>query len=171
MITEAQFLPTEASHKVFILPDASAMNINAANAFLKLLEEPPEWVTFILLGERLSDFLPTIRSRCNVIRAAKGNVSEFTHGSANAIFSAFEQRNASAVASECMKLEKLRRDELQSVLDALYVRFAEASKQNTRFISAAEQVFEPLKQLRSGLNLGSGHVAGIIMVNLTQLII
>jgi len=172
MITEAQFVPTEGAKKVFLLPDAAAMNTNAANAFLKLLEEPPEWVVFVLMGKRLSDFLQTICSRCNIIRATSGsNETIQANTSADNIFTAFSQRNAAGVASECMKIEKLKRDELQAVLDVLFVKFAQAAQSDTRFIAAADKVFEPLSRLRGGLNLGAGHVAGLIMVDLTQLII
>ena len=43
---------------------ADAMNRHAANAVLKLLEEPPERVVFLLLGTSPARLLPTIRSRC-----------------------------------------------------------------------------------------------------------
>ncbi len=50
--------------KVGILVEADRMNIQAANAFLKTLEEPPEDTTLFLLSTRPYDLLDTIRSRC-----------------------------------------------------------------------------------------------------------
>jgi DNA polymerase-3 subunit delta' len=65
MIGRAQYLPTEAPAKVFIITSAAFMK-EAANSLLKLLEEPPNYVHLILLAENLGELLPTIRSRCAV---------------------------------------------------------------------------------------------------------
>jgi DNA polymerase-3 subunit delta' len=65
MIGRAQYLPTEARAKVFIITSAAFMK-EAANSLLKLLEEPPDYVHLILLAENLGELLPTIRSRCAV---------------------------------------------------------------------------------------------------------
>ena len=61
---DAPVLPNEAAHKVYILPEADAMNTAAQNAFLKLLEEPPAFVSFLLCTRRPEALLPTVRSRC-----------------------------------------------------------------------------------------------------------
>ncbi|TDO99984.1 DNA polymerase III subunit delta' [Marinomonas balearica] len=50
--------------KVLLLHDAHSMNINAANAVLKALEEPPENTFFILTTSSSHGMLPTIQSRC-----------------------------------------------------------------------------------------------------------
>ena len=60
--------PVEGTHKVYILGGADQFNESSANAFLKTLEEPPENVTFILLAHSLGTIIPTIRSRCQIIR-------------------------------------------------------------------------------------------------------
>lgn len=54
----------QGGFRVVILQPADAMNLNAANALLKNLEEPGENVLFILLSHRQSAVMPTIRSRC-----------------------------------------------------------------------------------------------------------
>ena len=56
--------PHIAAHKVVILAPAEAMNLNAANALLKLLEEPPAGSYLILVGTQLGRLAATIRSRC-----------------------------------------------------------------------------------------------------------
>ncbi len=63
---DAFIKPNEADGKVFIIKDAETMNPNAQNAFLKILEEPPKGVMFILCCEDLSNILETIRSRSTV---------------------------------------------------------------------------------------------------------
>lgn len=56
--------PQLSSKRVVIIYLADKMNIAAANALLKLLEEPPENLTFILIAEQLSTIPVTIISRC-----------------------------------------------------------------------------------------------------------
>lgn len=55
--------PTAGGHRVFIFTSSAFMK-EAANALLKVLEEPPDFATILLLTENPGEFLPTIRSRC-----------------------------------------------------------------------------------------------------------
>ncbi|WP_294948169.1 DNA polymerase III subunit delta' [Sulfurivirga sp.] len=57
-----------AGFKVVWLPQAEAMNTSSANALLKALEEPPPNVVFILQAPGVDAVLPTLRSRCQLIR-------------------------------------------------------------------------------------------------------
>ncbi len=66
---DAIVLPNEAAHKVYILDEAETMNTAAQNAALKLLEEPPAGVVFLLCTTNPMLLLPTVRSRCTVIHA------------------------------------------------------------------------------------------------------
>ena len=61
---EAYVMPNEAPRRVMILAGAQHMLPPAQNALLKILEEPPRHVLFILLCENRSQLLETIRSRC-----------------------------------------------------------------------------------------------------------
>ncbi len=56
--------PYQAKHRVVIIADAQAMNKEASNALLKMLEEPPADTILILTVRETSDLLPTIVSRC-----------------------------------------------------------------------------------------------------------
>ncbi len=60
--------PYEAGMRVVIISDAQALNPSAANALLKLLEEPPDRTILILIAPQIADLLPTIVSRCQNIR-------------------------------------------------------------------------------------------------------
>lgn len=64
IVSSSPIMPNEADKKVYIVRDAGAMNGNAQNAFLKLLEEPPWFVAFILVTENSRFLLDTVRSRC-----------------------------------------------------------------------------------------------------------
>jgi DNA polymerase III subunit delta' len=56
--------------KVFIIERAELMTMGAQNAMLKVLEEPAERTAIILLTDQIGQLLPTIRSRCQVVRFA-----------------------------------------------------------------------------------------------------
>lgn len=56
--------PDRCERKVYIIESAEKMNIQAQNAFLKILEEPPQYVVFILLSCSSAMLLDTIISRC-----------------------------------------------------------------------------------------------------------
>ena len=62
--------PLQGSRKVYILESAHRLTESSANAFLKALEEPAETTVFILLTPSLAGILPTIQSRCQVLRFA-----------------------------------------------------------------------------------------------------
>lgn len=64
MRQEAYVLPNESAHRVMILADAQNMLPQAQNALLKILEEPPQHMVFILTCENRTQLLETIRSRC-----------------------------------------------------------------------------------------------------------
>jgi DNA polymerase-3 subunit delta' len=53
---------------VVIISDAHAMNPEASNALLKILEEPPDKTIFILTTDHIRDLLPTVVSRCHPVR-------------------------------------------------------------------------------------------------------
>lgn len=60
--------PVEGRARVHIISPAEAFNAESANAFLKTLEEPPPFVYFLLLASSVERVLPTIVSRCQLIR-------------------------------------------------------------------------------------------------------
>ena len=59
--------PIISNNKVYIIDDADTMTQEAQNCLLKTLEEPPEYVTIILIGSNENNFLTTIKSRCTKI--------------------------------------------------------------------------------------------------------
>ncbi|MBN2906840.1 MAG: DNA polymerase III subunit delta' [Rhodobacteraceae bacterium] len=59
---------TDGGRRVVIVDAADDMNTSAANALLKLLEEPPANATLLLISHQPARLLPTIRSRCRALR-------------------------------------------------------------------------------------------------------
>lgn len=58
----------DGGYRVVVVDPADDMNTNAANALLKNLEEPPARTLFVLIAHSLGRLLPTIRSRCQIVR-------------------------------------------------------------------------------------------------------
>lgn len=67
VVDQTNFLPTLASHRYVVIDGCDRMTGAAANALLKVLEEPPRAVRFFLLAESGEQVLPTIRSRCGLV--------------------------------------------------------------------------------------------------------
>ncbi|WP_369025224.1 AAA family ATPase [Qipengyuania sp. RANM35] len=60
--------PTAGSRRAIIIDPSDDLERNAANALLKSLEEPPQGTFFLLVAHSPARLLPTIRSRCRVLR-------------------------------------------------------------------------------------------------------
>ena len=60
--------PYSSPYKIYIIPDAEMMTVQAQNAILKTIEEPPEYAVIMLLTENAEALLPTIRSRCVMMK-------------------------------------------------------------------------------------------------------
>ena len=58
----------DGGRRVVIVDSADDLNVNAANALLKMLEEPPARATLLLISHQPARLLPTIRSRCRELR-------------------------------------------------------------------------------------------------------
>lgn len=74
----------DGGRRVAIVDPADEMNPSAANALLKLLEEPPAGVTILLVCHQPSRLLPTIRSRCRELRLAPLAPDDMAHALAAA---------------------------------------------------------------------------------------
>ncbi|AEF54732.1 DNA polymerase III subunit delta' [Marinomonas posidonica] len=68
--------PQVGQTKVVLISHAQSMNINAANAVLKALEEPSDRTFFLLTSSQSSRLLPTIRSRCLLVSVPTPNVEQ-----------------------------------------------------------------------------------------------
>lgn len=60
--------PYSSKYKIYIIADADMMTVQAQNAILKTIEEPPEYAVIMLLTENAETLLPTIRSRCVMLK-------------------------------------------------------------------------------------------------------
>ncbi|MGB2706311.1 MAG: DNA polymerase III subunit delta' C-terminal domain-containing protein [Candidatus Omnitrophota bacterium] len=108
VIRQANLKPYEARKKVFIINGAHSMNAEASNAFLKTLEEPPLDTTFILISRSEELLLPTIVSRCYVVKFSPAPLSGSFPG---------------ASIEEAFAFKEKSREELKEDLDVLLAFF------------------------------------------------
>ena len=143
---EANYRPYEGKARVFLIEDADKLNDASANALLKVLEEPPHTSHIVLLTSRPAMLLPTIRSRCQLIRFSPLTAAEIeTHLLVNKIASPNEARIRArvargslgrAVAQDLDSFNEQRKAMLQ-VLQALSI-----SEDRIQLLRSAEELNE-----------------------------
>lgn len=126
--SESNFLPYEAKARFFLIDDAEKMNDSAANALLKTLEEPSKTSHIFLITAHPAALLPTIRSRCQIVRFAPVEKTDienhllgtqkFAHNDAELLANLSRGSIGRALS---MELEKFRgqRETMIKVLDSL----------------------------------------------------
>lgn len=103
---QAYIRPNEAAAKALILKDVQDMSVQAQNALLKIIEEPPPNVTFLLTCENKAALLETILSRVTVF-SLEGNAREDSKAAAQADEQAAEILYNAALGSELEALAAL----------------------------------------------------------------
>ena len=161
---DAYVAPLEAGRKVYIILHAQNMNGAAQNAALKLFEEPPEGVYFILLCDNALSLLQTVRSRCVVIggaaeRAEEPQADAEIQTMAEAFSAAVSSENELTLLEFCLKHEKLGRAQLAAFFAAVLGMLEQA----VRAAAGAAAAESPAVQKLAGLPLGR-------LVQLTNLI-
>lgn len=68
VINSVQIKPYKYKYKIFIIENADKMTVQAQNSILKTIEEAPPYDIFLLLSSKINNFLPTIISRCIILK-------------------------------------------------------------------------------------------------------
>jgi DNA polymerase-3 subunit delta' len=110
------YKPAEGRQKVYIFPNPAFVK-EAANALLKVLEEPPEFATIFLLAENPAMLLPTIRSRCVTMTLAPLPLAEIVQHLSHSVGWSAAQRELVARLS-CGALGRARGFDLNGYLAA-----------------------------------------------------
>ncbi|HEY9286027.1 MAG TPA: DNA polymerase III subunit delta' [Pyrinomonadaceae bacterium] len=148
---ESNFRPQEGRARVFIIEEADRMNLPAANALLKTLEEAPPTSHLILLTTRPSGLLPTIRSRCQIVRFAPLAACEIEdYLTKNRKRAGLEARLVARLArgrlGRALDLDldayRGQRDAALSVLEALLA----APPDRARLLRSAEELTDPKRK-------------------------
>src|SRR5580704_539641 len=174
VIETIYYRPGEAKERVYIFTDSAFMK-EAANSLLKVLEEPPEFATIILLTENAGELLPTIRSRSMVVtlgalpaaeieeylamhrpdwnakqRALLARLSEGAVGRARSFdLAAYTAARAHALAILSSALRASDHSELFKITET-YRAGAEGRDKTERLLRAIYSVLQDLTFLNSG---------------------
>jgi DNA polymerase-3 subunit delta' len=92
--------PYLASRKVVVIWSADKMNLEASNAFLKLLEEPPDQTTLLLILEGTAELLPTLTSRTQALPLKRVSRTELTQFLVNQCGYSEDAASVNALLSE-----------------------------------------------------------------------
>lgn len=121
---DAVVLPNEAGRKVYIIEEAESMNPAAQNAALKLLEEPPAGVVFLLCTTKPMQLLETVRSRCALIKLAGEETAELPEEAAalaRGYLKAVNTKDPAQILRWCAQNENLETQAMNAFLEALRV--------------------------------------------------
>ena len=167
---DAYIMPSEAQRKVYVLRQADTMNPAAQNALLKLLEEPPRSAAFLLAVERVESLLPTVRSRCEIIRcnSEAEALPETAVQEAETYLALFARGDAVGLLRWSREHERDDTEAIQSLLTAVLRRLTAhlSGDQPLGGLSAADANLEVqriercLEYLRS--NVSARHIFGVL---------
>ncbi len=163
MRADVYIRPNEAGRKVCLIDPASAMNLSAQNALLKILEEGPVYAAFLLLSETAGALLPTIRSRCEEIALLppeREQREEDPQAAALADLLLFGQEQA--LMARCVELENLDRDTLQALFQAALLHIEGRMRRDASLRPVGMKKIQLLKTLAEAAlsHVGVGHLAG-----------
>jgi len=195
---DVYIVPNEAMQKAYVVNDADAMNANAQNALLQILEEPPAHAVFILNTGNPAALLPTVLSRCVELKpqsvseqvtgsvpvtakkSDKGPVKEFDNdhteleGFINDFITALAGDNV--MLMECMfRLDKFDKHTFYDFLGLARERLVLSLREDKGTIN--DKLRKSLVHtddilLKAGemldLNVSTGHIAGYICASLIE---
>lgn len=167
MGADAYVLPNEANGKVYIIEEAETMNENAQNAALKLFEEPPDGVHFILCTTNPEKLLTTVRSRCVLIRCNAGSEPENaeTAALADEYIRLVQNGNSAELTAWCMANDRLDARVLTELLGCIesrliqMLRYSDARAQLMANIALIERCLE-----YQTVNTSVKHIFGLLAV-------
>lgn len=135
LVEQVMTPPTEGRYRVFIIDEVHMLSSAAFNAFLKTLEEPPEYVVFILATTEKHKIIPTILSRCQIYdfhRITVGDIVDHLEYVAKQEGYTAERRALSVIAA---KADGAMRDAL-----SIFDQVAASSRGNITYRSAIENL-------------------------------
>ena len=144
---ELTLRPMAGGRRIAIIDDADLMNEESANALLKTLEEPPENSLLILLSENPDGLLPTIRSRCQVVRfspLSRNDITELLLQTEAVETPAEAEAIAEMSGGSMVTAAQLRDPQLRQLRESLYGHLA---SDDLRPLDAAVDTLQTLDEL------------------------
>ena len=143
---EANFRPYEGKARFFLVEDADKLNDSSANALLKVLEEPPDTSHIILMTSRPAMLLPTIISRCQMIRFAPVTPDEIE---------SYLVKNKLAGAADARVRARVARGSLGRAIEQDFDEFTSQRKAMIRVLEALAVGNDRMQLLKSSEDLNS----------------
>ena len=172
--------PIISQHKICIIDDADLMTIQAQNCLLKTLEEPPKYVTMILIGKNENGFLETIKSRCTIMHFnpikdeeikknfnVNSNILEIANGSIGKairledkteLYANIDKIISNIESSSIIDILKYAeivykaKDEIFEILEYINILLIKRSKLNSIYANCIEIVEETKKRIKANGN-------------------
>lgn len=107
--------PVECEYKIYVIKNSDALTVQAQNALLKIFEDPPSHVLFVLLCNNYKKLLPTIISRARVIRLENFESNNQNEDCSDFIYNLIQGNNFH-VLSECGRYDK-KREKLRDFIE------------------------------------------------------
>lgn len=172
MGADAFVLPNEASGKVYIIKDADTMNERAQNAALKIFEEPPVNVRFLLCAENPEKLLVTVRSRCAEIRrnAEDEPVGDEAAAMAKEYIDCVASGKADELLSWCMRNEQSDQKKTVEFISAAKCSLADMLCGRTSLLLTDKKRITDIMELLDlctrylRVNTGIKHIFGLLAV-------
>ena len=173
LIADSVVLPNEAERKVYIIEDADRMNLSAQNAALKLLEEPPKGVHFLLCAANAEQLLETVRSRCEKLlcSAAEEEPDEEAQKLALAFVRRCAEKDEAQLFRWCAANEGMDNAAATAFAEAVIVLLRDMLCRRRSSLSLSEKELYDLEILMEKclgmlrLNTGVKHVLGLLAVS------
>ncbi len=168
---DANVLPNEGDFKVYIIKFADCMTVQAQNAFIKILEEPPRGVIFILLCESVNSLISTIISRCGIFIDKRPNFEEAKDPEFDSLAKEITQ---ASIQNDKVKILKIisRLEPDRAYIQKLVNKIREVYLENLRvYPQRVDDILEKLENLKIildafetnvGLNVILGNLAAML---------
>lgn len=149
--------PITSSKKIYLINNAENMTTEAQNSLLKTLEEPPEFVTIILVVNNENSILTTIKSRCAKILFTEENKEEFTedekhrYDELEKIFGHVENYIAIDLLNKFEVLYEDKENVFEN-LDFINIILFEKSKSDSKYLNYIEYVENTKRKLKTNSN-------------------
>jgi DNA polymerase III delta prime subunit len=155
-LEKLKFFPYELKTKFCIVKKAQKMNSESANALLKSLEEPSANAIFLLLADNIESLLPTITSRCAVLRFPETSLPQWNEENRQQMKNIFQQE----IFERFDYIEKIskNKNEMIAVLKDWELVMAEslrklfADQKNSDNLGKVKKVIELIGNTRESIN-------------------
>ena len=144
--------PYKGKYKSIILENAQNLTLEAQNAMLKLLEEPPSYVYIFLSATTMQNFLPTILSRCQVIQLSEEDKKSLTSEEIQQLSQQIDIMLSGTTSEKLSLAEALSSEKdalplwLEHVLQIVRVAMLEKEEkvQNAKFLLTLQETYKLL---------------------------